>query len=118
MHTVRLMHCQLPYKLSASFPVAGLLYISSLDGRSGIHNQIIKMFLNTRSLFVWCLAALLEAEAASVSSKPKPIILSESAPSNAGIPLDSFVSYSFELSSWPDFAGKINLSMRTVQNSH
>ncbi|THZ91959.1 hypothetical protein D6C82_09671 [Aureobasidium pullulans] len=90
------------------FSVAGLLYISSLDGRSGIHNQTIKMFLNTRSLFVWCLAALLEAEAASVSSKPKSIVLSESAPSNAGIPLDSFVSYSFELSSWPDFAGNLS----------
>jgi hypothetical protein len=65
------------------------------------------MFPNTRSLFVWCLAALLEVEAANLPSKPKPIIVSQSPPSNAGIPLDSFVSFSFELSSWPDFAGML-----------
>ncbi|KAG9564011.1 glycoside hydrolase family 79 protein, partial [Aureobasidium melanogenum] len=65
------------------------------------------MFPNTRSLFVWCLAALLEVEAANLPSKPKPIIVSQSPPSNAGIPLDSFVSFSFELSSWPDFAGNL-----------
>ena len=65
------------------------------------------MFLNTRSLFIWCLAALLEVEAANLPSKSKPIAISQCPTSDAGIPLDSFMSFSFELSSWPDFAGMI-----------
>jgi hypothetical protein len=65
------------------------------------------MFLNTRSLFIWCLATLVEVEAASLPSKSKPIAIPQCASSDAGIPLDSFMSFSFELSSWPDFAGMI-----------
>ena len=63
------------------------------------------MFLNTRSLFIWCLATLLEVEAVSLPSQSKPIAISQCPTNDAGIPLDSFMSYSFELSSWPDFAG-------------
>lgn len=63
------------------------------------------MFLDTRSLFIWCLVTLLEVEAVSLSSKSKPSAISQYPTSDAGIPLNSFMSYSFELSSWPDFAG-------------
>jgi hypothetical protein len=46
-------------------------------------------------------------EAASLPFKSKPISIPQCASSDAGIPLDSFMSFSFELSSWPDFAGMI-----------
>ena len=58
-----------------------------------------------RSLAVAALGAFLEAEAAHISSRSNPIAIPKSAPSDAGVPLESFVSYSFEFSSWPDFAG-------------
>ncbi|KAI4717358.1 hypothetical protein E4T48_06437 [Aureobasidium sp. EXF-10727] len=65
------------------------------------------MFLDTRSLLLWSLAAVLEAQATNLPSKSKPIVITQHPLSNAGIPLDSFVSFSFELSSWPDFAGNL-----------
>jgi len=58
-----------------------------------------------RSLLFGGLVASLQVEATQLSSRPKPIVISKSAPLDAGVPLDSFVSFSFELSSWPDFAG-------------
>ncbi|RYO52979.1 Beta-glucuronidase [Alternaria arborescens] len=61
-----------------------------------------------RSLFFGALAASLKAEAAHISSSSKPIAISKAAPNTAGIPLDSFVSFSFEFSSWPDFAGNLS----------
>lgn len=61
-----------------------------------------------RSVLLSCLLGVLEIEATPVLSKPRSIEVSKSAPLNAGIPLDSFVSFSFELSSWPDFAGMMN----------
>ena len=67
-----------------------------------------------RSLFLCGLVASLEAEAAHLSSRTKPVAISKSAPENAGVPFDSFVSYSFELSSWPDFAGTFKLSSKTI----
>lgn len=60
-----------------------------------------------RSLFLGALVASLKAEAAHISSSSKPIAISKAAPNTAGIPLDSFVSFSFEFSSWPDFAGML-----------
>jgi hypothetical protein len=51
--------------------------------------------------------SLVEVEAASLPFKSKPISIPQCASSDAGIPLDSFMSFSFELSSWPDFAGMI-----------
>ncbi|KAI4665273.1 uncharacterized protein J4E78_002733 [Alternaria triticimaculans] len=61
-----------------------------------------------RSLAVAALGAFLKAEAAHISSRTKPIAIPKSAPNDAGVPLDSFVSYSFEFSSWPDFAGNLS----------
>lgn len=59
-----------------------------------------------RSVFLSCLVAFLEADAATLPSNTKSIVIPNAASSDAGIPLDSFVSFSFELSAWPDFAGK------------
>ena len=42
----------------------------------------------------------------------KPIAVSDIAPQYAGIPLEAFVSYSIEFSSFPEFAGKLNLVQR------
>lgn len=61
-----------------------------------------------RSVFLSCLIAALDVEAARLPSRPKLIDVSKSAPQDAGIPLDSFMSFSFELSSWPDFAGMMH----------
>ncbi|KNG52514.1 glycoside hydrolase family 79 protein [Stemphylium lycopersici] len=57
-----------------------------------------------RSVFLSCLVAFLEADAATLPSNTKSIVIPNAASSDAGIPLDSFVSFSFELSAWPDFA--------------
>lgn len=65
-------------------------------------------FTNNRSLLLSCLVTLVEVEAARIPSRPKSIAIQHSSPQNAGIPLDSFVSFSFEFSSWPDFAGILN----------
>ncbi|KAI2479433.1 Glycoside hydrolase family 79 protein [Pyrenophora tritici-repentis] len=62
----------------------------------------------SRSLLLWGFVASLKAEATHISTQSKPIVISESVPGDAGIPLDSFVSFSFELSSWPDFAGNLS----------
>lgn len=61
-----------------------------------------------RSLFWAYLVAFLEVEATRSASRPKSIAISKSAPRDSGIPLESFVSFSFELSSWPDYAGITN----------
>ncbi|KAL5115345.1 hypothetical protein ACEQ8H_006790 [Pleosporales sp. CAS-2024a] len=61
-----------------------------------------------RSLVLRALVALSEADAVHIPSTSKPIIVSKAAPDTAGIPLDSFVSFSFEFSSWPDFAADSN----------
>ncbi|KAI5193992.1 hypothetical protein E4T38_09781 [Aureobasidium subglaciale] len=108
LFTVKTKRVQLPDHVSADASVADGLYKPFLKDLIVYSTYEIEMFLNRRSLFVWCLATLLEAEAATLKSRPNPIALSESAPSNAGIPLDSFVSFSFELSSWPDFAGNLS----------
>lgn len=42
----------------------------------------------------------------------KPISIDSNAPPDAGVPLESFVAYSIEFSSFPEFAGKTNV----VQN--
>ncbi|EUC44768.1 glycoside hydrolase family 79 protein [Bipolaris oryzae ATCC 44560] len=65
-------------------------------------------FTNNRSLLLSCLVTLVEVEAARIPSRPKSIAIQQSSPRNAGIPLDSFVSFSFEFSSWPDFAGNLS----------
>jgi hypothetical protein len=61
-----------------------------------------------RSLFLSYFVTFLEVEAARLPPGPKSIAIPKSAPNNAGVPLDSFVSFSFEFSSWPDFAGISN----------
>ena len=49
-----------------------------------------------------------------------PILVPESAGETAGVPLEHFVSYSIELSSFPDFAGNTsapnNFSYNLLQN--
>jgi hypothetical protein len=102
---------QLPYQSSAIASVADEFYKPFERPRCVDRIEAINMFFNTHSLFIWCLATLVEVEAASLSSKSTPIVISQCASSDAGIPLDSFMSFSFELSSWPDFAGMIAESL-------
>lgn len=62
-----------------------------------------------------CLSAFFTAEATRIRRNPKPIYVPKSAPNDAGVPLESFVSFSFELSSWPDFAGNLSAGLRKMQ---
>ena len=62
------------------------------------------------------LAALSSALPASPPAYSSPIVVSDTAPANAGIPLEAFVAYSIEFSSFPDFAGNTS-SPNTFSNN-
>lgn len=59
------------------------------------------------STTVLCLAAAVGALHVPVktTTNGSALAVPGTAPANAGVPLDSFVSYSIEFSSFPDFAG-------------
>ncbi|RMZ74141.1 glycoside hydrolase family 79 [Pyrenophora seminiperda CCB06] len=79
------------------------------------------MILTVGPFLLLCrLVASLEADVTPLSYPSKPIAIPKAAPVDAGLPLDSFVSFSFELSSWPDFAGNLshpnNFSYNLMKN--
>lgn len=60
------------------------------------------------SSFALLLSAAVVAATTSPPSYPHAIPVNAAAPNGAGVPLESFVSFSIEFSSFPDFAGNLS----------